>query len=352
MAISPEILEYLQSHNDLVISEARDIIGTITNKEITIESQGIKDFLLEELTTAYPEPVVAVSIQVGGQPDALVSVFINKPTAARIGSLMMMLEDEQPQFTEEHLDSMREMLNQIVGAITTNLKEVENNPVSAVVVDAQEAPVSEDLFQHPDLISAQYTLIVGSDEPKTVFAVLTSKAVDLVMSGHAETAVGGETETETAVTEETETAGVETAELPAVETPEELSKELDFGSMLGEEPEEIEEAPVMEEAAPPAELERREPTEVERKMDFLMDLTFPISIELGRTKMLIKDILDLGHGSVIEFEKLASDPVDLLVDNRKIGEGEVVVVDEHFGVRITNLIHKAEMLREISSKKE
>jgi len=65
--------------------------------------------------------------------------------------------------------------------------------------------------------------------------------------------------------------------------------------------------------------------------------------------MLIKDILELGHGSVIEFEKLAGEPVDLLVDDKKIAEGEVVVVDEHFGIRLTSL-SRTDLLKDLSSK--
>lgn len=74
------------------------------------------------------------------------------------------------------------------------------------------------------------------------------------------------------------------------------------------------------------------------KLDFLQDLQLNVYIELGRTKMEIKDILELERGYVIELEKLASEPVDVYVNNKKIAEGEVVVIDKHFGVRITNLI--------------
>lgn len=74
------------------------------------------------------------------------------------------------------------------------------------------------------------------------------------------------------------------------------------------------------------------------KMDLLYDLQLPVSIELGRTNMLIRDILKLGRGSVVEFDKLVSEPVDVLVNGKKIAEGEVVVIDKHFGIRITTLV--------------
>lgn len=74
------------------------------------------------------------------------------------------------------------------------------------------------------------------------------------------------------------------------------------------------------------------------KLSFLKDLQLSIYIELGRTQMQIKDILELERGYVIELDKLASEPVDIFVNNKKIAEGEVVVIDKHFGIRIVNLV--------------
>lgn len=83
----------------------------------------------------------------------------------------------------------------------------------------------------------------------------------------------------------------------------------------------------------------------DKKMDMLMDLNLPVSIELGRTQMLIRDILDLQRGSVVEFEKLASEPVDILINGKKMAEGEVVVIEKHFGIRITNLVDASERVK-------
>jgi flagellar motor switch protein FliN/FliY len=81
------------------------------------------------------------------------------------------------------------------------------------------------------------------------------------------------------------------------------------------------------------------------KLELLLDLQLPVSIELGRTNMLIRDILRLGRGSVIEFDKLVSEPIDVLINGKKVAEGEVVVIDKHFGIRITTLITPSERLR-------
>jgi len=83
----------------------------------------------------------------------------------------------------------------------------------------------------------------------------------------------------------------------------------------------------------------------EQSIDMLMDVNLPISIELGRTRMSIQDILALGPGSVVELNKLAGEPVDLLVNYKVVARGEVVVIDENFGVRITQLLTPEERLR-------
>lgn len=80
----------------------------------------------------------------------------------------------------------------------------------------------------------------------------------------------------------------------------------------------------------------------------LMDIYMQLTVELGRTKMQIKDILALGEGSIIELEKLAGEPVDLLVNGKLIARGEVVVIDENFGVRVTEIVSPHERLESIS----
>jgi flagellar motor switch protein FliN len=84
-----------------------------------------------------------------------------------------------------------------------------------------------------------------------------------------------------------------------------------------------------------------------RRLDLLLDLTLPVAIELGRTNMLIKDILDLQRGSVVEFDKLAGEPVDVLINGKKMAQGEVVVIEKHFGIRVTSLVDPVDRVRNL-----
>lgn len=74
-------------------------------------------------------------------------------------------------------------------------------------------------------------------------------------------------------------------------------------------------------------------------LSMLLDLNLPVSIELGRTSMTVQEILRLGRGSVIQLERLAGEPIDIYVGERRFAEGEVVVLGEHFGVRITRIVN-------------
>nr|HPQ52360.1 flagellar motor switch protein FliN [Spirochaetota bacterium] len=82
-------------------------------------------------------------------------------------------------------------------------------------------------------------------------------------------------------------------------------------------------------------------------INLLLDVKLALTVELGRTTMLVKDILGLGEGSIIELDKLAGEPVDLLVNGKLIARGEVVVIDENFGVRVTDIVSPAERLMRV-----
>jgi flagellar motor switch protein FliN len=84
-----------------------------------------------------------------------------------------------------------------------------------------------------------------------------------------------------------------------------------------------------------------------RDLDFLLDIPLEVSVELGKTSMLINDLLQLGQGSVVELSKLAGEPLEVLVNHRLIARGEVVVINEKFGVRITDIISPIERVKQL-----
>ena len=84
-----------------------------------------------------------------------------------------------------------------------------------------------------------------------------------------------------------------------------------------------------------------------RNLDLIMDIPLRVSVELGRTKMLVSELLNLGQGSVIELAKLAGEPMEILVNDKLVARGEAVVVNEKFGVRLTDIISPKERVEQL-----
>ena len=84
-----------------------------------------------------------------------------------------------------------------------------------------------------------------------------------------------------------------------------------------------------------------------RGLEFLYDVPLQISVEVGRSKILLKDLLKMGEGYVIELDKLAGDPLDLYVNSRLIAKGEAVMVGEKFGIRLTDVVNTSERIEQL-----
>jgi flagellar motor switch protein FliN len=84
-----------------------------------------------------------------------------------------------------------------------------------------------------------------------------------------------------------------------------------------------------------------------RNLDLILDIPLKVTVELGRTKMVVHDLLALGQGSVIELAKLAGEPMEVLVNDKLVARGEAVVVNEKFGVRLTDIISPMERIQQL-----
>src|SRR5699024_11154385 len=89
-------------------------------------------------------------------------------------------------------------------------------------------------------------------------------------------------------------------------------------------------------------------TKNQRNLDMLLDVPLQVTVELGRTRQNVSEILELASGSIIELDKLAGEPVDVLVNNKLIAKGEVVVIEENCGVRVKEIVSKADRLENLN----
>ena len=95
--------------------------------------------------------------------------------------------------------------------------------------------------------------------------------------------------------------------------------------------------------------EEKSPAEDEsiRDLDFILDIPLDLSVELGRTKMLVNDLLQLGQGSIVELNKIAGEPLEIYINRKLVARGEVVVVNEKFGVRLTDIVSPMERVKSL-----
>jgi len=93
--------------------------------------------------------------------------------------------------------------------------------------------------------------------------------------------------------------------------------------------------------------ESNEPSLDKKSLDFILDIPLQVTVELGRTKMLVKDILQLNQGAVVELTKLAGEPLDIFVNSKLVARGEAVVVNEKFGVRLVDIVTPNERVEKI-----
>ena len=84
-----------------------------------------------------------------------------------------------------------------------------------------------------------------------------------------------------------------------------------------------------------------------RDIDFILDIPLELSVELGRSRMLVNDLLQLGQGSVVELNKLAGEPLEILINNKLVARGEAVVINEKFGIRLTDIVSPIERVKSL-----
>jgi len=279
----------------------------------------------------------------------------------------------------EHLDAVKEMVAQVLGQLQAAF-EGEEFTFSVGDVQLNEIASQEDLALPEEALVAAYRFTHGKKRIKNLIThvVQGELAAEEVEGTTAEEAPVEEAPAEEAAAEEAPTEEAPAEEAPAEEvaaeeapeeTPEpveglvtedispdlplegagELAGTEDMAALFGGEEEE---GGVVE--VSPAELEEFPVTELGdgkvRKIDLLLDVELDVSVELGRKVMYVEEILRLGKGSIVELNKLAGEPVGVLVNGKKLAEGEVVVVEDHFGVRLTHLVEPKERIKSLGKE--
>ncbi|HHE46176.1 MAG TPA: flagellar motor switch protein FliN [Bacteroidetes bacterium] len=326
----PDWFAALGQWMEKVKDELQNGLSTLIERSVKLDIESPRLYTTDEIGTVLGEGSVAVSLGFSAKEIGGWYFLFPRSLAATLSDLAMMGEGGV-QFDEAlHPGTLSEIWGQVMSTLEVELNTLRGGELTIDMPEAslEPSPALDMLDSAPvirwnlDIEKLGEGSLLMITEP--AFAVMfgaeaIGKAAAEVRSGEKEkqpSAVG-------AAPAESQAAGEKpqpsTEDKPFVRTAEFES----FGE--------------------PSTLASQPPGQP-RNIHILMDVSLPITIELGRTNMLIRDILELGPGSIIELNKLSGEPVDLYVNDRKFAKGEVVVIEENFGVRITELVKVAERL--------
>lgn len=326
-----------------------------------------KDGLEEE----FIHPYVAIKVDYTVGLSGMNLLVIKQSDAAIIADLMLGGDGLEPNMDlgEIHLSAVQEAMNQMMGSAATSMstlfnKKVDISPPSIDLMNVLEDKGRELIPEDDLLIKVSFSLKVGD--------LIDSNIMQLLPLGFGkklvESLMGGDAEEETAaVAEMTRPTEQQPSQLQQPtqqqQIPQQPYGQNDFGQGMQQpayDPQYAQPAPQqqmqMRPQQPQVQVQQAQFANFEspslnksesNNLNMLLDIPLSVTVELGRTKRSVKEILEMSSGSIIELDKLAGEPVDILVNNRHIAKGEVVVIDENFGVRITDILSQVERLNNL-----
>lgn len=322
--LTREEIDTIGEVGNISMGSSATALSTLLNRKIEITTPVVSVVDLDEVTGSYEKPYIAVEIS---YTDGMVgnNVLNMAGDDVKIITDIMMggAGEIQPgEISELHLSAMGELMNQMIGTAATALskmigKRINISPPRPILVDRSDKQIREVMNHQTPVVKTVFTLsIQGKGDSEIMLLMPIAFARELTQQLRQQYLSGSKPAGEPAADA---APASEPAPPPASPAPQEevKVKYLQFHAFGDEKPE-----------APDS----------QSRYDILMDIPLEVSVELGRVRKSISEILTFGTGTIIELNKMAGENVDILINRKLIGRGEVIVVDEAYGVRITEVI--------------
>ncbi len=347
---------------NISMGTAATALSAVVGKPVNITTPTITLSTLNKLKKSFKTPNIVLDVQfvsgiVGGN-----LFIINIEDSAVIANLMMGgdgVVEPPSELSELEISAVQEAMNQMIGSAATSMatmfsREVNISPPISSVCDENSEEISTDISGEEEIVNVSFRMTIGDLVGSNIVQILpvaTAKKIVSIMMG---------TEEDAPVSESTKAP----TEVKVVAKPKEISMSNEVVanevaskdtyrndnnySVQGQGIVENHEEPVNVKQASFGQLEEIRGAEMPKNIDLILDVPLELSVELGRTKKNIRDILALTRGSLIELNKLAEEPVDIFINGKRIAHGEVVVVDENFGVKITEIASGEDRVKSLS----
>lgn len=325
---------------NISMGSASTALSQVINQQVNITTPMVSTTNLSELKESFEVPNLALEVEyVTGIVG--INLLVMKTIDASVIANLMMGGDgtvQNTELSELEMSAVSEAMNQMIGSAATSMatmfsREVNiSPPISKVWSDTSES-LSNKINEDEIVVKVSFKLTIGNLIDSNIMQILPVKTAKKIVS----IMMGEDVESQPKEPIHNNNEKVENV----VNNPiiEEFEKPIERAMQRT-----MEQPMVQVQKADFAPL-RPSATGNHQNIDLILDVPLEISVVLGRTRKNIKDILNLGTGSLIELDKLAEEPVEILVNGKKIAYGEVVVVDENFGVRITSILSSHERVR-------
>lgn len=348
--LTPQEIDALGEIGNISMGTSATTLYTLLGHKVNITTPRVTITTWDEMSKEYPMPYVGVGVE---YTNGLIgsNLLIMKENDVKIITDLMMGGDgsnTECELSDLHLSAISEAMNQMVGSSATSMsslfdKRIDISPPKAFMMYLNEGKnyINQDGSQK--IVKVAFSMIIGNLIDSEIMQLLPFKfAKDLVENLlKASAPPPPSPKAEKAPQMARQDYGVQNE--PRNTPPPQAA----YNNTYHEEPNQYA-APHREPVdVHPAQFQQFDENRIsgERKnISLIMDVPLQVTVELGRTQRVIKDILEFSPGSIIELDKLAGEPVDILVNNKIIAKGEVVVIDESFGVRITDIINPSKRL--------
>lgn len=330
---------------------------TLLNNKVNITTPRVSVVTWDELSKEYTTPFVAVQVHYKEGLQGSNLLIMKEDDVKIITDLMMGgtgTSNSEP-INDLHLSAIGEAMNQMIGSSSTSLstmfnKRIDISPPQAFLLYFQEFDKLDQFSPDDKVVKIAFRMEIGDIIDSEIMQLLPIDfAKELVnnllnsMSAPEEPVL-----VEKPLSTQTQMTDVKKPENKPVQTPKQNIVSSRYDERQENEPVRKEEHKVVNVQPVQYQTFDSEQWSVEKEsIELIMDVPLEITVELGRTKKLIKDILEFGPGTILELDKLAGEPVDILVNGKYIAKGEVVVIDESFGVRITDIVSASKRLSKV-----
>ncbi|HPU21447.1 MAG TPA: flagellar motor switch phosphatase FliY [Thermoclostridium caenicola] len=362
-ALTPEEVDALGEIGNISMGTSATTLYALLGQKVTITTPRVEVTTWDKIAKLFVKPFVVVKVQYTEGLKGLNLLIVKEEDVKIITDLMMGGDgfgNINGELNELHLSAISEAMNQMVGSASTSLssmfdKRVDISPPESTLVDSAGNIDRIKIGAESSIVTIMFKLQVGELIDSEIMQLLpipfAKEMVKNLMNKNKLSHSVNDNGMAQQPPVQNQAPQMQQAPLQqpqAPQMPPQYAYQPEpqapgFGMQMPRRPQPSPQ-PINVQPAQFQSFEEDAFAFDGNNIGLLMDVPLQISVELGRTTKKIREILEFGQGSIIELDKLAGDPVDILVNGKVIAKGEVVVIDESFGVRITDILHPSKRL--------